>query len=116
MERQVREPGPHGRVGGFARTDSTSRRRALEDRSVPLLMKVQRAPRWLAPLVAVTLLLVGLAAPAIIGGPALLLLVLILGWLAYLSWPHLGETGRLLRVVAVVLLLGLGMARLLGSF
>lgn len=116
MERQAREPGPYGQGGGVPPTGRTPRRRAVEDRSAPFLLRIRRAPRWLIPLVPVALLLAGLAAPAAIGGPALLLLVLLLGWLAYLSWPHLGETGRLLRVAALVLLLGLSVSRLIGTF
>ena len=50
------------------------------------------------------LLVVGLAAPAVIGVPVLLLLAALVGWLSYLSWPVVRGVQRLLRVGTLALL------------
>lgn len=92
-------------------------RRALEQRSTPALLALRRAPRWVLPVVAVGLLLAGLAIPAgWAGGAALLVLALLLGWLAYLSWPSAGVPGRVLRGAALATLLALAALRLLGRY
>lgn len=114
MERQARDP--REQRGGSATRGDVSRRQTVEQRSEPLLLMLRRAPRWLVPLLPLALLLAGLAAPASVGGPALLALAVILGWLAFLSWPSLGHAGRLLRALALSLVLALAVLRLLGAF
>lgn len=114
MERHGRGPSG-GHEERFYTPDASPFRRAVEQRSAPFLLVVRRAPRWLAPLVPVALLLIGLAASnATIGAMALLVLVLALGFLAYLSWPALSGSGRTLRSLALLVLLGLAALRLLG--
>jgi hypothetical protein len=58
-------------------------------------------PRWLPPVLAVALLLTGLAVGGWGGGVALVGLAAVLAWLAAVSWPRLPAQGRLLRVVVV---------------
>ncbi len=89
-------------------------RAAVESRSAPVLLRLRRAPRWLVPLVPVALLLAGLAGPPIAGGCALVVLAGVLGWLGYLSWPSLAFAGRLLRLTALLVLLGLAALRFAG--
>jgi len=60
------------------------------------------------------LLVVGLAAPAVIGVPVLLLLAALVGWLSYLSWPVVQGVQRLLRLGTVVLLLVAVVGRVAG--
>ena len=48
-----------------------------------------------------------LALPRVAGAVCLLLLTLLVGWLAYLSWPAVEGRARLVRLLSVALLLGL---------
>lgn len=73
-------------------------------------------PRWVLPLGLALLLACGLI---MTGWPAaipLLLLTAFLGWFAYLSWPALGLSGRLLRVAACAVLIGFSAGHLSGRF
>lgn len=79
-----------------------------------MLIALRGAPRWLLPLVPVALLLAGLAVPSAWGALALAVLLALLGWLAYLSWPSLGDGGRLLRGLALLVLAALTVLELLG--
>jgi hypothetical protein len=49
-------------------------------------------------------LVTGLAVGGVVEAGCLLLLALVLLWLAYLSWPLLSGTARLLRVATVAIL------------
>jgi O-antigen ligase len=77
----------------------------LERRSAVPLVFLSRLPRWLPPLLLAALLIVALAAQGWLGALATGLLMVVLGWLAYLSWPRLSTPGRLLRVAGLVFLL-----------
>lgn len=110
----ARGPRPSTGKGRSPASEASPKRRELEQRSAPLLGALIRAPRWLLPIVLVALLLAGLAAPPILGGAALLALVAVLTWLAFLSWPGISSRGRLLRAAAIALLLALALARLFG--
>ncbi len=84
-------------------------RREVERRSAPVLVWLSSRPRALLPLAVVALLIGGLAAPGAYALPLLALLVLLLAWLSYLSWPVLSPGARVLRaavlaMVAVTLL------------
>lgn len=63
------------------------------------------------PGLTVLLLLVGLAAPAVVGVPVLVLLALLIGWLSYLSWPVVETAPRLLRAATVGLVLAAAAGR-----
>ena len=59
------------------------------------------------PIVLAALFVAGVAVRGWAGAIALCAVAAFLGWLAYLSWPRLAGPGRLGRVVAVAVLLGL---------
>lgn len=84
-------------------------RRAVEQRSSTLLVVLSGQPRWLLPLVS-ALLLAGVvflpSAPAVL---CLAVVLALVGWLSYLSWPVVDTRGRLIRVGLLVLLLVLGL-------
>jgi hypothetical protein len=61
------------------------------------------------------LLLVGMLVIGWPGALALLVLALFLGWFAYLSWPSLDLSGRLLRVAALAVLLLFATGHLVGQ-
>ena len=89
-------------------------RRRVERASAPALLWLSRKPTFLLPVVTVVLLVVGLAAPAPVGVPVLLLLALVVAWLSYVSWPAVQGVQRLLRAVTVGLLLTAALGRLSG--
>lgn len=60
------------------------------------------------------LLIGGLAAPAGFGVPLLLLLIALVGWLSYLSWPVVTGVQRALRLGTVGLVLAAAAGRLGG--
>jgi hypothetical protein len=76
-------------------------------RSARPLLFVRQLPAWLPPLILALLLVTGLAVRGWAGAAALCVLAAFLGWLAVVSWPRLTSLGRLGRVAAIGLLLGL---------
>ncbi|ROO83689.1 hypothetical protein EDD29_1196 [Actinocorallia herbida] len=80
-------------------------RDVVERHSATTVVFLHRLPPWVLPLVVAVLMVVGLFVRSWAGALAMLVLALFLGWFAYLSWPGLPWTARLLRVAAVVLLL-----------
>lgn len=83
-------------------------RQAVEQRSAVALVWLAQRPRWILPV----------SMAAILGGvvflptvPALVCLVVLLsvvGWLSYLSWPAADGRGRLLRIGTLTLMVVLG--------
>lgn len=78
-----------------------------------LLARLSTLPRLTVPVAALVLLLVGLMARPLFALPALALLVALVGWLASLAWPQADTRGRLVRLVAVVALSAILLARIL---
>jgi len=95
---------------------STGWRRELERRSAPALIVLHGLPRWLVPIAMGLLLLVGLLGPRIIGGVALLCVGAFLGWLLAVSWPLISGSARMIRLLVVAAVLGVGIARLVGWY
>ncbi len=81
--------------------------RPAEQRSAVPLIYLRQMPSWLAPMVIAALFVVGLAVRGWAGAAALGLVAAFMAWLAYLSWPALAARGRLGRVLAIAVLLGL---------
>jgi energy-coupling factor transporter transmembrane protein EcfT len=91
-------------------------RAAIERRSAAPVVFLHRLPRW-ALLVAVFLLLVvGMAGTGWVAAAGLLVLAVALAWFAYLNWPELDGSGRVLRVVALAILVGFALGRGIGRF
>nr|PZN38621.1 MAG: hypothetical protein DIU60_22620 [Actinomycetota bacterium] len=82
----------------FFTPGATGLRRAVERKSATLLVFLYQLPRWVLPIVMVALLLAGLVVDDWRGGIAVLPVLAFILWLAYLSWPSLGTSGRLMRV------------------
>jgi hypothetical protein len=80
-------------------------RQAVERFSAKPLVFLFQMPRWVLLLIVLGLLISGFAVPGWIGAAALLLVAILLGWLAYLSWPSLNASGRVLRVIALACML-----------
>ena len=86
------------------RPPATGLRRSVEKRSGPLLAFLSQQPKLLMPVVSLVLLIAGLALKGVAGAICLALLTLIVGWLAYLSWPAVEGRARLVRLLSVALL------------
>jgi Family of unknown function (DUF6703) len=80
------------------------------------MVYLHQLPRWALPLAMGALLLIGMLATGWAGALALLVLAVFLGWLAYLSWPGLDLSGRLLRLAAVAVLLIFAAGHVVGQF
>lgn len=104
--RPVAAPAPAADPGGVRRT--------VERRSAAPLAWLSLQPRFLVPLVTVGLLVAGLALPAAYGVPLLVLLGLLVGWLAYLSWPAVQGAGRAVRLLLVALVAAAVVSRVAG--
>lgn len=79
-------------------------RGAVERRSSVALVYLSQRPSWTLPLVTGLLLVAGLLAPPAVGVPLLLLVLALVGWLSYLSWPAVQGLGRGLRLGVLALL------------
>jgi Family of unknown function (DUF6703) len=76
-----------------------------------VLLWMHQLPAWLPPVLAVALLVIGLAVSGWGGAIALAGLAAVLGWLAMLSWPRLSAQGRLLRLASVAVALAVAVVR-----
>jgi hypothetical protein len=89
-------------------------RQAVERRSAVPLVWLHRQPRWLAPVALGALFIAGLMAPGLVGALCLLTVAVFFSWLAFLTWPALARQQRVPRVIMVVVVLVLTVARFLG--
>lgn len=79
--------------------------------SRPVLERLHALPQPVVPLITIVLIAVGVLAPLPVGLVALALVLLLVGWIAYLSWPVATIGGRIWRVLIVVLIVALGVVR-----
>ena len=82
-------------------------RRSGEQASARPLAFLHQLPAWVPPVLAVALLIGGLAVRGPAGAVALVLMAAALAWLAFVSWPQASGGGRLGRVVAIACVLAL---------
>lgn len=99
----------------FFTPGATGLRQKVEQRSAAPLVFLFQLPRWIAPVVLVALMLAGFAVSSFWGGVAVLPVIGFVGWLAYMSWPSLGNGGRLMRVALLTFLILLAADRF-GAF
>ncbi len=90
---------------------STPLRRAVERRSIPILIYLRHLPSWLVFVATLGLVLAGLFGPAAIGAAILTLMTALIGWVTYLAWPNLTPGGRLGRIGAAALVLAAAVNR-----
>jgi hypothetical protein len=88
---------------------ATGARQSLEKASAKPIAFLHQLPAWLVPSVLAGLFVAGVFVHGWAGAVALCLVAGFVGWLASLSWPALGATGRLLRVVIILLVLALAL-------
>jgi hypothetical protein len=82
-------------------------RQAVERFSARPLFFLAHLPKWVPMVVALGLLITGFIVPGLIGAAALLLVAIFLGWLAYMSWPRINTSGRVMRVIAMACMVAL---------
>ncbi len=88
-----------------------SLRARVEAASRPVLQRLHAMPQMVVPLITIVLIAVGVLAPLPVGLIALALVLLFVGWIAYLSWPVASTGGRIWRVLILALLVALGAIR-----
>jgi hypothetical protein len=93
-------------------TPSSPLRQRITKISYPYVAKLHAAPKLTLPGITLLLALVGVFAPVPVGLPALVLLALLLGWLAFLSWPVVTGAPRFFRLFSIVLILLFGVSRI----
>jgi hypothetical protein len=98
---------PLPRGSSLFTAEASPARAATERRSAQPLLFLHQLPVWVAPVVAAVLLVTGLAVRGPGGAVALVGVAAALGWLAAVSWPRLPAGGRLGRLLAVAVMLGL---------
>ncbi len=77
---------------------------------------LSRLPQFVIPAAMVALMVVGLAATIAVALPALLLVMMFIGWLAFLSWPVISLGQRAIRLVAIGLVVLAAVGRVAGWF
>jgi hypothetical protein len=80
--------------------------------SYPYVAKLHSMPKLTLPGITLALALLGVFAPVVVGVPALILLALLLGWLAFLSWPAVTTGARLLRIFSILVILLFAVSRI----
>ncbi|MDP2289499.1 MAG: hypothetical protein Q8M73_13165 [Actinomycetota bacterium] len=94
-------------------------RHAVEKRSLPILVRLNRLPRWLVVVGLGALLFLGLIQTgdlAWLGGVLLLIVTGFLFWLLVLAWPVLPTQARIMRTVVVGGALGITILKFMGRF
>jgi uncharacterized protein DUF6703 len=109
--RRARPPRPLPNGDTLFTSDPSPARASIEQRSATPLLWLHQLPRWLLPVLAVALLVTGLAVAGWAGAIALFALAGMLGWFAAVSWPRLNAQGRALRVLTVGLLVAAAVIR-----
>jgi hypothetical protein len=91
--------------------DRSSSRKQIEDASRPTLVRLSSMPKLVVPLGTLVLVALGLFAPLPIALPALALVFVFFGWIAYLSWPVVSTGGKVLRGVMLGLVVAMAASR-----
>lgn len=117
-ERRPAKTGHRNPAAAASRPQATSQgwRRSLEKASVGPLFVLNRLPRLLVPLILGALLLAGLALPSRWAALLMLPVAAFLLWLLALAWPVLSVSGRVMRILAVAVVVVAFALRLAGTF
>ena len=97
-----------------ASTEKRDAQDQLASVSLPAVLLLHRLPRWVLVAGPLLVLLLGLLLPYAWAGVFLIVLAAFLGWLVVLAWPRMPSTARVMRGVVVLLLVGAGVAKMLG--
>lgn len=100
--------------GPKASTANHETREQLATASLPAVLFLHRLPKWALVAGPLLVLLLGLLLPYAWSGVLLLVLAAFLSWLIVLAWPRMANPARVMRVLVVLLLVGAGVAKMLG--
>jgi uncharacterized protein DUF6703 len=89
-------------------------RASVERRSAAPVVFLHQLPRWVLLVGVFVLVAVGMVATGWLAAGALVVLAFFLGWFAFLNWPRLDASGRVLRIAALAVLVGFAGIRLFG--
>ncbi|MDQ1681531.1 MAG: hypothetical protein QOH99_72 [Frankiaceae bacterium] len=104
-------PPPPGK--SFFTPGASPTRLRIERGSAPLLVLFHRMPRPVFAALPLLLLVLGAFVPVLpLALLCLALAVLLLGWLAYLSWPRTAGPQKLMRLVVPLLVVAVGVLRI----
>ena len=103
--------GPGGRSAQWTTPGASPLRTRIETASRPLLLRLSALPRWLLFLAFVALAVGAAIAPSWWGVACAGVLALFLTWLLFLAWPKLTPGSRLLRILVIGVLVGVGVIR-----
>jgi hypothetical protein len=106
-------------LGPLPRKPASALRRKFEDKSLPLVQRLSRMPKFLIIVTPGMLLFFGLALTgslAWLGGILLLFVAAILAWLTALSWPVVGMGSKFMRVVVILVVFGFAVLKFRGRF
>lgn len=87
-------------------------RESVEQASLPLITRLSRLPRVVPGLVVLALMLAGAFIPGW-GWVFLVIVLAILAWLAFLSWPRLRPPERLMRIAVLAMVAAIIVVRVL---
>ncbi|WP_432891078.1 DUF6703 family protein [Kribbella sp. CA-245084] len=93
-------------------TPSSPLRQRITKVSYPYIARLHAAPKLTLPGITLVLAMAGVFAPAVVAVPALVLLTLLLGWLAFLSWPAVTTGQRFLRLFVMLVVLLFAVSRI----
>jgi hypothetical protein len=93
-------------------SDEITLRSRVEGFSRPLLVRLTALPRPAVLVGTLVLVVVGLLAPLVVALPALILLLVFVGWIGYLSWPAVSTGGKLARLLMPALIVTMIVLRL----
>ena len=91
-------------------------RAAVERWSAAPVVFLHRLPRVVLLVAVFALLVIGMAGTGWVAAAGLLVLAAALAWFAFLNWPELEARGRVLRIVALAVLVGFALGRGIGRF
>lgn len=89
------------------------RPRSLAGSTAPAARALARVPKPVVLIAVAAVLVAGLIASGPLAFALLGALAVFLGWLLLLAWPVLTPTGRLVRSLVVLLVLGVGVSELM---
>ena len=92
----------------------TTSRSRIEAASRPVLARLHALPRLLVPLGTLVLVAIGAFAPVPVALLAFAVVFLFIAWIAYLSWPAVPISGRLMRLAMLVMIVVLALSRFRG--
>ncbi|MEP7020765.1 MAG: DUF6703 family protein [Pseudonocardiales bacterium] len=85
----------------------------IERRSIVALTYLNSLPRPVTFSLVMLLLLAGVLTTGILAAVALGIVALFLAWLLYVGWPQMSPAGRVLRLLATLLVAGFAVRQLL---